>query len=113
MSTISTHILDTSLGCPAEGVPLILEARTDEGWRPIGGGTTNADGRVVDLLRDGESLLVGIYRMSFETGIYFDAQTIRSFYPVVRVVFEVEDPDSHYHVPLLLSPYGYSTYRGS
>jgi|SRR5690554_90491 len=113
MSTISTHILDTSLGCPAEGVPLILEARTDEGWRPIGGGTTNADGRVVDLLRDGESLLVGIYRMSFETGIYFDAQAIRSFYPVVRVVFEVEDPDSHYHVPLLLSPFGYSTYRGS
>jgi 5-hydroxyisourate hydrolase len=113
MSTISTHILDTSLGRPAEGVPLILEARTDEGWQPIGGGSTNADGRVVDLLNNGESLLVGMYRMSFETGVYFEANAVKSFYPVVRVVFEVDDPDAHYHVPLLLSPFGYSTYRGS
>lgn len=113
MSTISTHILDTSRGRPAQGVPLILEAQTDQGWRRIGGGTTNADGRVVDLLEDGESLAVGIYRMSFETAVYFEAQAVQSFYPVVRVVFEVADPDSHYHVPLLLSPYGYSTYRGS
>lgn len=113
MSTISTHILDTAKGCPAEGVPLILEARTEGGWRSIGGGSTNADGRVVDLLIEGEALLVGIYRMSFETAVYFEAQAIKSFYPVVRVVFEVDDPDAHYHVPLLLSPFGYSTYRGS
>ncbi|AWV90949.1 hydroxyisourate hydrolase [Bradymonas sediminis] len=113
MSTISTHILDTSRGCPAEGVPLILEARTHGGWRAIGGGTTNADGRVVDLLNEGESLLLGMYRMSFETAVYFEEQAVKSFYPVVRVVFEVDDADSHYHVPLLLSPFGYSTYRGS
>ena len=113
MSTISTHILDTSRGCPAEGVPLILEARTVAGWRTIGGGTTNADGRVVDLLNEGESLLLGMYRMSFETAVYFEAHAVKSFYPVVRVVFEVDDADSHYHVPLLLSPFGYSTYRGS
>lgn len=113
MSTISTHILDTAGGHPAEGVPLVLEARTDEGWRPIGGGTTNHDGRVRDLLNDGESLDVGMYRMTFETGVYFEKSGTRGFYPVVRVVFEVQAPDEHYHVPLLLSPYGYSTYRGS
>ena len=113
MSTISTHILDTARGIPAEGVPLILEANTDDGWTPIGGGTTNDDGRVRDLLNEGESLDVGMYRMTFETGVYFEQNQTKGFYPVVKVVFEIQAPDEHYHVPLLLSPYGYSTYRGS
>ena len=113
MSTISTHILDTAAGIPAEGVPIILEANTDDGWQPIGGGTTDDDGRVRDLLDDAEALEVGIYRMTFETGVYFEANEAKGFYPVVKVVFEIQAPDEHYHVPLLLSPYGYSTYRGS
>lgn len=113
MSTISTHILDTAGGHPAEGVPLVLEARTDDGWQQLGGGTTNDDGRVRDLLDEGNTLDVGVYRMTFETGTYFENNHIDAFYPVVKVVFEIQDPDEHYHVPLLLSPYGYSTYRGS
>lgn len=113
MSTISTHVLDTATGTPAEGVPLILEANTDDGWKTIGGGITNDDGRVRDLLNEGEGLEVGMYRMTFETGVYFGQNDTRGFYPVVKVVFEIQQSDEHYHVPLLLSPYGYSTYRGS
>lgn len=113
MSTISTHVLDTASGQPAEGMPLILEANTDDGWQIIGGGTTNNDGRVRDLLHEGEGLDVGMYRMTFETSVYFEKQERQGFYPVVKVVFEIQHPDEHYHVPLLISPYGYSTYRGS
>ncbi len=113
MSTISTHILDTAAGTPAEGVPITLEAKTAEGWLRIGGGTTNDDGRVRDLLSERDGLDEGVYRMTFDTATYFEANDTKAFYPVVRVVFEVQAPDEHYHVPLLLSPYGYSTYRGS
>lgn len=113
MSTISTHILDTAEGIPAEGVPIVLEASIDGEWHQIGGGVTNDDGRVRDLLTEREALDEGVYRMSFNTETYFQKNDVRGFYPVVRVVFEVQAPDEHYHVPLLLSPYGYSTYRGS
>lgn len=113
MSTISTHILDTARGVPAEGVPITLEALTDKGWEHIGGGVTNDDGRVGSLLIERDALELGVYRMNFETSAYFELLGTRGFYPVVRVVFEVLAPDEHYHVPLLLSPFGYSTYRGS
>jgi 5-hydroxyisourate hydrolase len=113
MSTISTHVLDTAAGHPAEGLPIALEARRGDEWIKLGGGTTNDDGRVRDLLGDGKTLELGVYRMTFSTGVYFDKHDIEGFYPVVRVVFEIQAPDEHYHVPLLLSPYGYSTYRGS
>jgi len=114
MSTISTHVLDTARGVPAEGLPIVLEERTDSVWTRIGGGLTNDDGRVRDLLDpDRDGLAEGVYRMTFETGAYFERHAITGFYPVVRIVFEVAAPDEHYHVPLLLSPYGYSTYRGS
>ena len=113
MSTISTHVLDTGRGIPAEGVPLVLETDTPDGWVRIGGGTTNHDGRVQDLLTEVDELSEGIYRMTFQTGDYFDKHDLDGFYPVARVVFEVDAPDEHYHVPLLLSPYGYTTYRGS
>lgn len=113
MSTISTHVLDTARGVPGEGLPITLEAREGGDWEVIGGGTTNEDGRVADLLQHRDELFEGIYRMTFDTEAYFDHHDIRGFYPVVRVVFEVQAPDEHYHVPLLISPYGYSTYRGS
>ncbi len=113
MSTISTHVLDTSRGCPAEGLTLRLERQSGDSWTEIGGGTTNDDGRVRDLLHDGGGLALGVYRMTFETGAWFEANQVKGFYPVVRVVFEIQATDEHYHVPLLISPYGYSTYRGS
>lgn len=118
MSTISTHVLDTAKGTPAEGLPIVLEcrdpgAKDGDGWTEIGGGVTNDDGRVTDLLTAGQTLETGVYRMSFDTGRYFADHDTTGFYPVVRIVFEIAAADEHYHVPLLLSPYGYSTYRGS
>jgi 5-hydroxyisourate hydrolase len=114
MSGISTHVLDTSQGRPAAGVGVVLEARVVNGeWREISHAKTNADGRVSALLPAGAALTTGIYRLRFETGAYFAAAGVRAFYPHVEIVFEVHDASQHFHVPLLLSPFGYSTYRGS
>ena len=114
MSAITTHVLDTSRGRPAEGVPVTLEVQTaDGGWAPVGKGATDADGRLKDLLPRSYVLGEGVYRLTFDTGTYFAALGVQSFYPSVVVVFAVRDAGQHYHVPLLLSPYGYSTYRGS
>ena len=110
-SPITTHILDTSTGSPAAGVPVRLD-RLDGDWRTLAEGRTNADGRVADLLEPG-SLSPGTYRIYFDTGAYWEACGSQGFYPYVEVVFTVERGDQHYHVPLLLNPYGYSTYRGS
>ncbi|MFZ3217544.1 MAG: hydroxyisourate hydrolase [Candidatus Acidiferrales bacterium] len=113
MSQISTHVLDTSLGRPAAGVPVGLEIQiAGGGWREISRGATDADGRLRHLLEP-EALIAGIYRLTFETYAYFHARKIRSLYPQIAIVFQVTDPKEHYHIPLLLSPYGYSTYRGS
>jgi 5-hydroxyisourate hydrolase len=103
VSTLSTHVLDTATGRPAEGVAIRLESRDGE---LLGEGVTDADGRVGAI--GPEQLERGAYVLRFDTGLYVDG-----FYPEVVVVFTVADPDQHYHVPLLLSPYGYSTYRGS
>ena len=115
--SISTHVLDAAHGTPAEGMELRLE-RLDGSvagelvCELVGGGTTNADGRCPELT-EGLSLASGTYRMRFETGIWFASTSTPTFYPVVELVFDVADPAAHYHVPLLLSPFAYSTYRGS
>jgi 5-hydroxyisourate hydrolase len=111
-SPITTHVLDTSLGRPARGVPAMLEIQDDDGWRELATGETNDDGRIGDMLAPG-SLRAATYRITFDTAAYFTAQGVTSFYPSVTVVFSVRAPDQHHHVPLLLSPFGYSTYRGS
>jgi 5-hydroxyisourate hydrolase len=107
---ITTHVLDTALGRPAAGVPVVLERADGDAWQPVGSGATDADGRLRTL---GAPAVAGVYRLRFDTGAYFRAAGQTGFYPVVEVVFEVADPTGHFHVPLLLSPYGYSTYRGS
>lgn len=113
MSGITTHVLDTSRGRPAGGVVVRLAIEKSGAWSQIGEGATDADGRARDLLPDDFALEAGVYRLTFETGPYFAAQEIEAFYPEVVIVFMVSDPAQHYHVPLLLSPFGYSTYRGS
>lgn len=112
MSPITTHILDTALGRPAQGVPVHLDIWRDGTWTEVGRGETDADGRFKGLMPAG-ALEAATYRITFETGAYFEAQGRPGFYPFVPVVFEITAPDQHYHVPLLLNPYGYSTYRGS
>jgi 5-hydroxyisourate hydrolase len=114
MSAITTHILDVSTGVPARGVAVRLERQTPNGdWEIIGTGATDDDGRLRDLLDSGAVLQAGNYRLTFETGAYFSEQKIEGFYPQAAVTFTVRDAAQHYHVPLLLSPFGYSTYRGS
>ena len=108
MSGITTHVLDTARGRPAIGVPVLLEVQEESGWREIGQALTNEDGRI-ELLSEAT---MGIYRLTFKTGAYFQAQEIEGFFPEAIIVFHVRDA-KHHHVPLLLSPYGYSTYRGS
>jgi 5-hydroxyisourate hydrolase len=109
---ITTHVLDTARGRPAQGVPVVLEQAAEDGWRELGRGATDADGRVRDLLPDGAPAADGRYRLTFDTGAYFRDRGEAAFYPEVAVVFTVAG-DEHHHVPLLLSPFGYSTYRGS
>jgi len=112
MSQITTHILDTSKGKPASGVTVILYSGANDAWTEIARGTTNNDGRVSGLLQKDSLLETGIYKLRFETKDYFDKNHIATFYPFVEIVFDVQF-NEHYHVPLLLNPFGYSTYRGS
>jgi len=114
MSTITTHVLDTALGCPAAGISVALERLVSDGTaRQIGAGMTDKDGRIRDLLAPGQSADAGEYRLRFETGAYFARDGREAFYPFVEVAFRVGADREHYHVPLLLNPFGYSTYRGS
>jgi 5-hydroxyisourate hydrolase len=110
---ITTHILDLSRGRPAQGVPVVLEVQTNAGWQVLGRGETNADGRQMSLMPVDFDLKAGVYRLTFQTSDYFAAQGCESFYPEVVISFIVSDGAAHYHVPLLVSPFGYSTYRGS
>jgi 5-hydroxyisourate hydrolase len=111
MSAITTHILDTSTGRPASGVSVRLEFEDVDGWRQIGAGATDNDGRLRDLLdKDIDS---GNYRLSFAVGEYFLQSGVTCFFPEVTITFAAANAGEHYHVPLLLSPFGYSTYRGS
>ena len=111
---ITTHVLDTARGRPAGGVAVVLEFRgAEDGWTELACGQTNTDGRLTTLLPDGAPLPVGTYRLRFATGDYHAALGLRGFYPEVQVLFQIDEPGAHYHVPVLLSPFGYSTYRGS
>lgn len=112
--SVSTHVLDTAHGRPAEGLRILFETATaNGGWERVGAATTDDDGRAPDLIADDAGVDAGVYRMTFETGDWFAQRAVAAFYPRVRVEFEITDADQHHHVPLLLSPFGYSTYRGS
>ncbi|MGH3448041.1 MAG: hydroxyisourate hydrolase [Nocardioidaceae bacterium] len=110
MSAVTTHVLDTSLGCPAAHVDVTLEPGQGPG-QPLASARTDDDGRVQQLGPD--RLAPGVYRLRFATAGYFARLGTPAFYPEVVISFEITDPAQHYHVPLLLSPFGYSTYRGS
>lgn len=113
MSAITTHVLDTSLGRPAEGLAVRLDVLTDDGsFLTVAERSTNADGRVLDFMRRG-ALEARTYRLTFEAGAYYAGSGQPTFYPWVEVVFRVASAEQHHHVPLLLSPFGYSTYRGT
>lgn len=109
-SPITTHILDVGVGKPAANVAVELEVLSGKNWKKLSTKKTNKDGRVEDLLKPGSKAKAGTYRLSFKIGKYFKGET---FYPYAEIVFQVKNVNQHYHVPLLVSPYGYSTYRGS
>ena len=109
--SLSSHVLDAVRGAPARGVGIRWERRTTGGWEPVAEAVTDDDGRVQDW--DGQPTTEGVHRLVFDSGGYFVGQGVRTFYPEVVVVFDVVDADAHHHVPLLLSPFAYSTYRGS
>ena len=110
--SISTHVLDTARGRPAAGLAVTLSRRAgNDAWSVVGKGVTDDDGRVADLAP--ERIEAGDYRLEFSTAAYFKAAGTKAFYPEVSVVFTVSDAGAHHHVPLLLSPFGYSTYRGT
>jgi 5-hydroxyisourate hydrolase len=112
---ITTHILDTALGKPAAGVAVVLEKRDSAdatGWRAVGQGKTDSDGRLRSLTAENAPTGAGTYRLTFDTGAYFKGLGTATFHPRVVIEFETTG-DAHYHVPLLVSPYGYTTYRGS
>ncbi|MDG2018111.1 MAG: hydroxyisourate hydrolase [Porticoccaceae bacterium] len=113
MSGITTHILDTARGTPASNVAITLSKLEKDQWQPIGSGNTNDDGRITDLCKQQTVLSVGTYKMHFATKQYFSAVGDAVFYPYAEIVFVIDNIDQHYHIPLLLSPFGYSTYRGS
>lgn len=113
MSQITTHVLDTSTGRPAAGVPVILEIeKSRDEWNELARGKTDSDGRLRDLLAQG-SLKEGTYRLTFDSAAYFASRNVAALYPRVCVIFMVQRATEHHHIPLLLSPFGYTTYRGS
>jgi len=114
MSRISTHILDLVQGHPASNVPVRLERKEASGdWRLLASALTDNDGRCTELLPEAHALTAGLYRLTFDTESYFAAKKLAALYPVVEVTFRVQEQETHFHIPLLLSPNGYSTYRGS
>lgn len=112
MSQVTTHILDTSKGKPAQGITVILYIGQNDEWDEIARDISNADGRVTGLLEKGILLQHEIYKLRFETKDYFDKNQVATLYPYVEIIFDITT-DDHYHIPLLLNPFGYSTYRGS
>jgi len=112
-SPITTHVLDVSKGKPADRITVSLETQTSGSWMELSKKKTNGDGRVEDFLPVDHKLSAGTYRLQFETEKYFQSKHGEGFYPSVTITFSIKQSDQHYHVPLLLSPFGYSTYRGS
>jgi 5-hydroxyisourate hydrolase len=115
MSQITTHVLNTSTGKPASNLAISLEQKIDTDWQTLAQGETNSDGRIATLLAEDHVLSAGDYRITFDTKSYFDSRQESYFYPYVEIVFSIAESElsDHFHIPLLLSPYGYSTYRGS
>ena len=111
-SQLTTHVLDTALGKPGKDISIRLQIPVNGVWQTIAQGITNSDGRIGDLLPSQKKLAHGNYKLVFDTGNYFASQKVKGFYPEVEIQFIVFD-DAHYHVPLLINPFGYSTYRGS
>src|SRR4029077_16996611 len=114
INRVSTHVLDTVLGKPAGRGPVRMEDREKDGrWTTLGSSSTDGDGRCAQMLVESQSLTEGLYRLIFDTATYYAAQNVAGLYPVVEITFEVRKGDSQLHIPLLLSPNGYTTYRGS
>jgi 5-hydroxyisourate hydrolase len=114
MKRISTHALDLTEGKPAKDLPVRLERRDSAGeWRVLHLSRTDGEGRCTQLLPEKEDLGAGLYRLAFDTASYHLAREVQALYPVVEITFEVREGESHFHLPLLFGPYGYTTYRGS
>jgi|ERR1700686_552485 5-hydroxyisourate hydrolase len=113
MSPITTHVLDTSRGRAGSGIAVVLQIRSGHEWKQLGGGVTDENGRCNNLMAENARIESGTYRLLFSVGAYYHAQHMETFYGEIPIVFEVLHPEAHYHVPLLISPFGYSTYRGS
>ena len=109
---VTSHVLDTSSGHPASGLAITLSRSEGGAWTRLQQTTTDGDGRAADLV-PGQLLAAGVYKLHFATGAYYSARAVETFYPYAEVVFNVTDPEAHYHVPLLINPFGYTTYRGS
>ncbi|WP_284651887.1 2-oxo-4-hydroxy-4-carboxy-5-ureidoimidazoline decarboxylase [Flavobacterium terrisoli] len=112
VSQITTHVLDTAVGLPGKNISIKLQAKRNNIWQTIAQGITNNDGRIPDLLPQERNLKPNTYKMVFDTGSYYKKQNLKTFYPEVEILFTTFD-ETHYHVPLLVNPFGYSTYRGS
>nr|WP_019364685.1 hydroxyisourate hydrolase [Pseudomonas luteola] len=110
---LSVHVLNLETGVPSSGVNVTLERHIGETWQPLAQGTTNEQGRIAELYPSSTPLQKGEYRVVFKTGDYYKKTGHETFFPEIPVIFEVKQTDQHYHIPLLLSPYGFSTYRGS
>jgi 5-hydroxyisourate hydrolase len=114
MSMISTHVLNLATGLPARNLSVVLETQGPlRAWRKIGDGRTDADGRVEDLVPHGVRIPTGLYRLTFDVASYFRQQSTTSFYPEITITFGVQDSAQRHHIPLLIGPFGYTTYRGS
>ena len=114
MSRISTHVLDIARGVPARDIPVQLERQDASGnWQSLASSRTDLDGRCSELLPENVNLTAGLYRLTFDTAKYFTAQKIEGLYPTVQITFAVGNGETHFHIPLLLAPNGYTTYRGS
>jgi 5-hydroxyisourate hydrolase len=114
MKRVSTHVLDTALGKPATGIAVRLERlHGSDDWQLVGSSHTDQDGRCANLLSHDCELAPGTYRISFDTASYHGTQKLQGLYPVVQVTFAVRDGETHFHIPLLLSPHGFTTYRGT
>ncbi|CAL8131868.1 unnamed protein product [Orchesella dallaii] len=109
---LTSHVLDTAIGRPAVGVPVTLSKYENDQWRNISKQLTNSDGRVGNMISS-EEFSSSRYKLTFETLSYYDSRGEKTFYPYIEVIFEIETPEEHFHVPILLSAYRFSTYRGS
>jgi 5-hydroxyisourate hydrolase len=113
MKRVTTHVLDTARGTPARNIPVRLERLEAGEWLLLGSSTTSHDGRCGQFVPDDKVLSPGLYRLQFDTASYFAAEKMDGLYPTVEITFQVRDGETHLHLPLLLSPNGYTTYRGS